>query len=97
MGSVVIAAPEHSNGNGNGPVRLEGDDTDKTLEDARFVIGDFIDCAVFPPLSDGTVVSRGSIRGGGGPRENGYGRIRGGGYGLSSRGNSFRRVWTKRR
>ncbi|OAG36704.1 hypothetical protein AYO21_09088 [Fonsecaea monophora] len=80
IGSVVVSAPEYSNGGGDGrrgggsAVQLEGDDADKTLEDARFVIGDFIDCAVFPPLSDGTVVSRGSVSGRGGSRENGYGR-----------------------
>jgi histone deacetylase complex subunit SAP18 len=93
MGSVVVAAPDHSNGNGavGSLVNLEGDDADKTLEEARFVIGDFIDCAIFPPLSDGTVVSRGSVsgRGGGPPRENGYGRVRAGGYGMGggTRGN----------
>ena len=87
MGSVVISAPEYSNGDGSGGVVLEGEDAEKTLEDARFVIGDFIDCAVFPPLSDGTVVSRGSVSGRGGARENGYGRVRGGGYGLSNRGS----------
>jgi histone deacetylase complex subunit SAP18 len=85
MGSVVVGAPEYEDNAGG--VRLEGEDADKTLEDARFVIGDFIDCAVFPPLSDGTVVSRGSVSGRGGIRENGYGRVRGGGYGLSSRGS----------
>ena len=85
MGSVVVAAPEYSNGDGTGGMRLEGEDAEKTLEDVRFVIGDFIDCAVFPPLSDGTVVSRGSVSGRGGVRENGYGRVRGGGYGLSGR------------
>ncbi|EXJ83345.1 hypothetical protein A1O1_06966 [Capronia coronata CBS 617.96] len=96
MGSVVVSAPlsEYANGGGESgagvaaALKLDGEDADKTLEDARFVIGDFIDCAVFPPLSDGSVVSRGSVsaRGGGaapaGPRENGYGRVRGGGYGL---------------
>lgn len=87
MGSVVVAAPGYSNGAGNGSVQLEGEDADKTLEDARFVIGDFIDCAVFPPLSDGTAISRGSVSSRGGTRENGYGRVRGGGYGLSSRGS----------
>ena len=85
MGSVVVGSPEYSDANGG--VRLEGEDAEKTLEGARFVIGDFIDCAVFPPLSDGTVVSRGSVSGRGGTRENGYGRVRGGGYGLSSRGS----------
>ncbi len=84
IGSVVISAPDSSNG--EGLARLEGEDADKTLEEARFVIGDFVDCAVFPPLSDGSVVGRGSVSGRGAPRENGYGRVRGGGYGMGSRG-----------
>lgn len=103
MGSVVIAPSDgggHVNGDasaGTGAVKkfnLEGDDADKTLADVRFVIGDFVDCAVFPPLSDGSVAPRsagggGGLRGGPGPppmRENGYGRVRGGSYGASGRG-----------
>ncbi|OCL03465.1 hypothetical protein AOQ84DRAFT_227318, partial [Glonium stellatum] len=35
---------------------LEGD-ADKTLASARFVIGDYISCAVFPPLPDGGVAA----------------------------------------
>jgi histone deacetylase complex subunit SAP18 len=34
--------------------RIDGD-AHKTLADARFVIGDYISCAVFPPLADGSV------------------------------------------
>ncbi len=80
------------------------EEAERTLADARFVIGDFVDCAIFPPLPDGSVAP-GAQRGGyagsvgprgmgmgmGGPpppRENGYGRSRGGGYGLS-RGDGF--------
>lgn len=88
MGSVVVSAPEYSNGDGNAAIRLEGEDADKTLEDVKFVIGDFIDCAVFPPLSDGTVVGRGAT-GPRGVRENGYGRVRGGGYGGQSGRGSY--------
>ncbi len=70
---------------------LQGE-PDKTLADARFVIGDFVDCAIFEPLGDGSValMPRAEFaggarvpRGGGGgsyavaPRENGFG----GGYG----------------
>lgn len=96
MGSVVVSAADHrdnngnGNGNGNGDVNgvggeydLGGDDAERTLADAKFVIGDYIDCAIFPPLSDGTAVPRQG--GGGGMRGgmNGYGgRGRGGGYGL---------------
>ena len=87
MGSVVITPQDEGYANGNGDagrVNLQGDDADKTLAEARFVIGDFIDCAVFPPLSDGSVAPRsgGGFRGTGPPiRENGYGRVRGGSYG----------------
>lgn len=31
-----------------------GDD-DKTLDDAKFVVGDYFSCVVLPPLSDGSV------------------------------------------
>lgn len=91
MGSVVISAP--SDGTEEKKLDMTGDDAEKTLEEVRFVIGDFIDCAVFPPLADGSVVARSSVsgRGGGGMRENGYGRVRGGGYGLSGRGGAHSR------
>jgi histone deacetylase complex subunit SAP18 len=84
MGSVVVSPQEegHANGNGDaaGGYNLDGEDAEKTLADARFVIGDFVDCAVFPPLSDGSVVPRTGMgmRGGGPPRENGYRGGRGG-------------------
>lgn len=88
MGSVVVSAssPYNGNGNGNGDADgvggeydLGGDDAEKTLADVKFVIGDYIDCAIFPPLSDGSAVPRQSVGGRGGM--NGYGRGRGG-YGL---------------
>lgn len=34
---------------------LLGGEPDKTLQDARFVIGDYISCAIFPPHSNGSV------------------------------------------
>jgi histone deacetylase complex subunit SAP18 len=99
MGSIVIAPEEDGHVNGEaraaGRVNVEGDDAEKTLADVRFVIGDFVDCAVFPPLADGSVAPGASAsygarttsygggpRGGGGPppAENGYGRPRGGGF-----------------
>lgn len=105
MGSVVIAPEEdgYVNGEARGAGRLNvrGDDADKTLADARFVIGDFIDCAVFPPLADGSVAPGtsagypprsasygGGMRGSGGApaAENGYGRPRGGYMGGAGRG-----------
>ena len=91
MGSVVIGAPpkEDLNGDKEGATvgyELGGEDAEKTLEDVRFVIGDYVDCAVFPPLSDGSVVGRGAIGGfGGRGRENGFAPrgARGGGYGMA--------------
>jgi histone deacetylase complex subunit SAP18 len=75
IGSVVISAPQE-NGETNGKTGrfdLGGEDAEKTLDDARFVIGDFVDVAVFPPLSDGSVVSRASIHPTGrGNRESAY-------------------------
>ena len=100
IGSVVIAPSGNGYSNGDGAIAaadVEGDDAEKTLADSRFVIGDFVDCAIFPPLSDGSIEPRptGMARGGGLPpyRENGYGRVRGGGYG-GGRGYSGRGEYT---
>lgn len=52
MGSVIIGA---------GPTTGEEDatwdrvDEDKTLGDAKFVVGDYISCAILPPLNDGYI------------------------------------------
>ncbi len=112
MGSVVVAAdvtndPEEQDGvngdnRGTGIKFRNTEEAERTLADSRFVIGDFVDCAIFPPLADGSVApggQRGGYVGGMGPRglgmggpppprENGYGRSRGGGYGLG-RGDGF--------
>ncbi|KAI2612470.1 Sin3 associated polypeptide p18-domain-containing protein [Hypoxylon fragiforme] len=37
---------------------------DKTLLEARFVVGDFISCAILPPLADGSVAPTSSARSG---------------------------------
>ena len=85
VGSVVISASDAGRANGNGHAQAEGgadgeewelsgEDSEKTLADARFVIGDYVDCAIFPPLSDGSVVPRGSTMGRGGGFANGRGR-----------------------
>ncbi|KAJ6031635.1 hypothetical protein N7540_002367 [Penicillium herquei] len=65
-----------------GPLRFQGSEADKTLQDARFIIGDYVECAILSPLEDGSVAP--PIRAGHGPppmgggmrafRENGFGR-----------------------
>lgn len=67
---------------------------DKTLQDARFVIGDYISCAIFPPLPNGSVapppssgaVGRSGVGGGGGRGMNEYGSVRGGQVGPRENG-----------
>ncbi|SMR45926.1 unnamed protein product [Zymoseptoria tritici ST99CH_1E4] len=94
LGSVVIGgsrAEMADDGAENGDVTetFEGD-AHKTLAEARFVIGDYVACSVYPPDQDGRVApmppptSRGGFGGprGGPPRENGFG----GGYGRGGRG-----------
>ncbi|KAJ5901493.1 hypothetical protein N7495_002021 [Penicillium taxi] len=64
------------------PLRFQGSDADKELQDARFIIGDYIECAILPPLEDGSIAP--PLRGSSGPsgpptgmrafRDNGYGR-----------------------
>ncbi|KAF7195724.1 hypothetical protein HII31_03042 [Pseudocercospora fuligena] len=96
LGSVVIGGSgaelnDEDDVNGKG---LEGDAA-KTLAAARFVIGDYIACSIYPPGADGRVApmpasSRGPPprdfggppRGPPPPRENGYG----GGYGRGGGG-----------
>lgn len=113
LGSVVIggrnarAEDEDEEGaNGDMKDNLEGD-ADKTLADARFVIGDYIACAIYPPTSDGRVAPppvssrpprepymapRGLPPP---PRENGYGPPRGrggrGGFGAPPPPGDWRR------
>lgn len=88
---------EKKAGAGARALRLQGHDADKTLQEMRFVIGDYVDCAVLPPLEDGSVappltVGRGAMSStvGGGMRafrEPGFGRSGGrGGRGGGDRG-----------
>ncbi|KAK4505621.1 hypothetical protein PRZ48_003584 [Zasmidium cellare] len=96
LGSVVIggSAAELEDGDMEGlKASLDGD-AHKTLSDARFVIGDYVVCTIYPPGQDGRVAplpppggSRGPPRDfgpprGPPPRENGYG----GGYGRGGGG-----------
>ncbi|KAI0881936.1 Sin3 associated polypeptide p18-domain-containing protein [Annulohypoxylon maeteangense] len=65
LGSVVIG----DGGRGLDPEDVEAekepeDDGEKTLTDARFVVGDFISCAVLPPLPNGAVAPVSSARNG---------------------------------
>lgn len=81
IGSVVIGADNRDTANGDGSsrqggMRLQGEDADKTLQDLHFVIGDYVDCAILPPLPDGSVAPPLSGRGpavGGGMRAFGSG------------------------
>lgn len=92
LGSVVIGGngAELDGDAAENGVTLEGD-AKKTLAEARFVIGDYVACSIYPPNHDGSVAalpSRGPPRDGcfggprGPPRENGYG----GGYGRGGSG-----------
>ena len=88
MGSIVVSAPENqSNGNATKGYDLGGDDAGRTLADVGFVVGDYVDCAIFPPLSDGSVVPLRSTGPGG--RPNGFGRGRGGYAGGGRGGGSL--------
>ena len=77
LGSVVVA-PRDSPYRGDedadnrtedrprsGPPRFTGSEADKSLQDARFLIGDYVECAVLPALDDGSVAP--PLRGGSGP------------------------------
>ncbi|KAI1932345.1 hypothetical protein LOZ66_006892 [Ophidiomyces ophidiicola] len=106
MGSIVISPRADSEGREHslsttlaGPnIDLSGEDADRTLQDSRFIIGDYIECAILPPLQDGSVAPNVTPRGASGAfaigsgmrafppvRENGFGRQRHGGAG-SGRG-----------
>ncbi|KAI0437098.1 hypothetical protein F4803DRAFT_539968 [Xylaria telfairii] len=64
LGSVVIG----DGGRGLDPddvdaeTALDDTDPDKTLGDARFVVGDYVSCAILPPLPDGSVAPASSAR-----------------------------------
>lgn len=67
-----------------GQLRFQGSEAEKSLQDARFIVGDFVECAVLPPLEDGSVAP--APRGSSGPAPMG-----GGGGGMRAfRDNGFR-------
>ncbi|KAL4786333.1 Sin3 associated polypeptide p18-domain-containing protein [Aspergillus varians] len=79
LGSVIVGPRDSSSLDGDdedqskngvagargGPFRMQGNDADKMLQEARFVIGDYVDCAILPPLEDGSVAP--PLTGGRGP------------------------------
>lgn len=103
LGSIVIGdggpgilPDEEEAGVGGGQVAGPlGGEPDKTLQDARFVIGDYVSCAIMPPLANGSVApppagaARGGFGGfGGRPQMGGDFGGRGGGFG-GPRENGF--------
>ncbi|KAG6138739.1 hypothetical protein E4U35_008344 [Claviceps purpurea] len=99
LGSIVIgqnssgvAEPE-STGTGGSTHDEPSPDSKKSLRDARFVVGDYVSCAILPPLDDGSVAPASIAQ-----REFssvGYrdarvnANTRGGGGGFQSRENEF--------
>ncbi|KAI0538478.1 Sin3 associated polypeptide p18-domain-containing protein [Xylaria digitata] len=64
LGSVVIGdgGPGLDPEDVDAEQTLDDTDPDKTLGDARFVVGDYISCAILPPLHDGSVAPASSAR-----------------------------------
>lgn len=64
LGSVVIGdgGPGLDPEDVDAQRTLDDTDPDKTLADARFVVGDYISCAILPPLPDGSVAPASSAR-----------------------------------
>ncbi|KAJ5100083.1 hypothetical protein N7532_007084 [Penicillium argentinense] len=63
-----------------GPLRFQGSEADTALQDIRFIIGDYVECAIVAPHEDGSVApalrgSSGAPAGGGmrAFRDNGFG------------------------
>ncbi|KAM5462365.1 hypothetical protein MauCBS54593_008030 [Microsporum audouinii] len=92
IGSVIVRPKKGQSGGGVGEgtsegISLGGDEADKVLHDARFVIGDYIDCAILPPLADGSVAP--SLPSRGPPSSSIGGGMRAFGGGPFSRDASF--------
>ncbi|KAB8527810.1 hypothetical protein FH972_025461 [Carpinus fangiana] len=81
LGSVVVG----DEGEDSGPA-VAGYEADKTLQDARFIIGDYVSCCVLPPLANGDVAPPPVSAGPGvlAPAGNGFG-----GRGGRGRGRRF--------
>ncbi|RCI10720.1 hypothetical protein L249_5302 [Ophiocordyceps polyrhachis-furcata BCC 54312] len=80
LGSIVIGhsgpGAETSELGATGGTSRNDHDIGRTLNHARFVVGDFVSCAILPPLSDGSVAPASNARSYG-IRENGLGGGRG--------------------
>ncbi|PHH76345.1 hypothetical protein CDD80_1586 [Ophiocordyceps camponoti-rufipedis] len=91
LGSIVIGqggpGAETSESGVSGGAPRADHEIGKTLNDARFVVGDFISCAILPPLPDGSVAPASNAR-----RDSGRGHVgRENGMGIG------RGVWAGRR
>ncbi|RDA87276.1 hypothetical protein CP532_1326 [Ophiocordyceps camponoti-leonardi (nom. inval.)] len=66
LGSIVIGqggpGAETSELGAAGGTSRNNHDIGRTLNDARFVAGDFVSCAILPPLSDGSVAPASNAR-----------------------------------
>ncbi|WPH03384.1 Hypothetical protein R9X50_00626300 [Acrodontium crateriforme] len=102
LGSVVIGSSGEDNNGTNGNSDAVGPlitgDAEKTLADARFVIGDYVVASLYPPGRDGSVAPpppSGSSRPprydayGSRPPPNSHGGGGGGGYGGRSGGGGY--------
>ncbi|RYP41222.1 hypothetical protein DL769_011596 [Monosporascus sp. CRB-8-3] len=104
-GKIAVDGPGSNDGGNNhsdGNNSSTGDgDGNKTLADARFVTGDYISCAILPPLPDGSVAPASDARTG---RGAGLGEARalvgrppdGGGRAAAERENGFPRAAGRR-
>ena len=78
-GPGILPTEEEANVVTAGPMAGElNGEPDKTLQEARFVIGDYISCAIFPPLANGSVAPP--------PGPGTAGRMGAGGRGMSDFG-----------
>ena len=55
IGSVVIGSSRDGGDENVDGIRVQGKDADRMLSDVRFVVGDYVDCAILPPLDDGSI------------------------------------------
>lgn len=80
LGSLVLGGEDVADLNDVDNVNIDDDlrlpespDAHKTLSDAKFIVGDYLSCAILPPLEDGSVAPADSARSG---RGSGVGEAR---------------------